>query len=371
MKTHYFNWLIVIVAIVLLNACKKDKIDINETITVKTTEITNIGTTTAETGGVISYNGTEEITDKGICYSETPSPTTTAKNNIIHQGKGKEVFSCNLTGLKEETKYYVRAYAVSSKFTVYGDELSFTTKKDDSRVFVAGGTFLMGSPDDIGLPTEHPQHEVTLNDFYISKYEISNAQFANFLNANGNLLEEGVPYINIQAHLCEIEETDGKFKPKAGKENFPVSFVNWYGAKAYCQWVGGRLPTEAEWEYVARGGCKSKGYIYSGSNTIDDIAWYNNNSENSSHQVGTKQPNELGVYDMSGNQFEWCNDWFSDYNAEAQYNPQGAANGTMKILRGGSWNYISSYCKVAFRSYYKASMGLVNYGFRVAYDKTN
>ncbi len=184
-------------------------------------------------------------------------------------------------------------------------------------VFVKGGTFQMGQPDpDIGgdgySDDEQPVHEVTVSDFYIGKYEVTNAQYCKFLNEKGNQEEGGRLWLASHYEGYLIEKQGQQYAPKAGYQNHPVVYVTWYGARAYCEWAGGRLPTEAEWEYACRGGIHSAGYQYSGSNTIDDVAWYYSNSRSRAHIVGSKQPNELGLYDMSGNVWEWCADWYGE-----------------------------------------------------------
>ena len=123
------------------------------------------------------------------------------------------------------------------------------------------------------------------------------------------------------------------------------------------------MPSEAQWEYAARGGNKSKGYIYSGSNTIDDVAWY---SSSTTHPVKTKAPNELGIYDMSGNVLEWCSDWYGSYSSAAQTDPTGPSTGLYRVKRGGSWGYHARACRVAFR-YYGASVRIINMGVRLAH----
>ncbi|MBP5484357.1 MAG: SUMF1/EgtB/PvdO family nonheme iron enzyme, partial [Bacteroidaceae bacterium] len=127
-----------------------------------------------------------------------------------------------------------------------------------------------------------------------------------------------------------------------------------------------RLPTEAEWEYAARGGKQSKGYKYSGSNTPADVAWYEEKSDGKSHPVATKLPNELGLYDMSGNVWEWCQDWYGSYSSTTQSNPTGPSSGSYRVHRGGSWRNFAGDCRVSHRHFNTPSGAFINLGFRLA-----
>ena len=253
------------------------------------------------------------------------------------------------------------------------------SKKDDSQeksssntnvnaqnidlVFVEGGTFDMGSPVGIGDGDERPQHKVTLSSFKISKYEITNEQFAKFLTDQGNQTEEGSKW--YQGTDFNIQERT--YIPKKGYEKIPIRAVTWNGAKAYAKWLGGRIPTEAEWEYAARGGKKSKGYTYSGSNDMNEVGWYIENSGGRLHIVGEKKPNELGIYDMSGNVWEWTADWYGTYSKEAQTNPKGPAQGKAHARRGASAFCTVHNTRTANRSYPKEEVRH-NLGFRVVFD---
>ncbi len=240
-------------------------------------------------------------------------------------------------------------------------EISVTViSKYNAKVLVKAGTFTMGSPEDEeGRYSNEVQHEVTISkDFYISKYEVTNAQYAKFLNEKGNQEEGGRTWLDIKSEYCQIEKDGEVFKAKEGKENYPVIMVSWYGAKAYCEWVGGQLPTEAQWEYAARGGHKATPTIYAGNNTIDDIAWYWENLQNAdndihegrgTHIVGTKTANELGIHDMVGNVNEWCNDWHHNYPTEAVTDPVCVDSGTLRVVRGGSLYENARHCRVAYR----------------------
>ncbi|MBN1349803.1 SUMF1/EgtB/PvdO family nonheme iron enzyme [candidate division KSB1 bacterium] len=247
------------------------------------------------------------------------------------------------------------------------------TKTDPDMVYVAGGTFMMGS---IESDDEKPIHKVYVKDFYIDKYEVTNARFCEFLNEKGNQTEGGVEWLDIKSEYCKIVKQGSKYVPVSGYGNHPVIMVSWYGANAYANWAGKRLPTEAEWEYAARGGNKSKGYSYSGSNNVDAVAWYWSNSTASGNSnlyqghgtmsVGTKKSNELALHDMSGNVWEWCADWYaSDYYSKSPYeNPKGPSSGARRVLRGGSWYFLAYIARCADRINSNPRARGYNIGFR-------
>jgi len=214
--------------------------------------------------------------------------------------------------------------------TIYGvtGEIEFI-----DMYFVEGGTFTMGctsEQDNDCDENEEPAHQVTLSDFYMGKYPVTQAQWKAVMGNNPSYFEgddlpvEQVSWEEVQEFIEKLNEMTGK--------NY-------------------RLPTEAEWEYAARGGNRSNGYKYSGSNTIDDVAWYEDNSEVKTHSVGTKQANELYIYDMSGNVWEWCSDWYGTYSSSAQTNSKGPDTGSFRVARGGSWGNEAQHCRASIRGY--------------------
>ncbi len=241
-------------------------------------------------------------------------------------------------------------------------------KVEGNMIFVEGGSFQMGSND--GGEDEQPVHEVVLDDFYIDEHEVTNVQYAQFLN--DNTTGEIDKWINLEgssgSEKCRIVKNGDIFEVENGYENNPVIYVSWYGADAYAKWAGKRLPTEAEWEYAAKGGQASNNYTYSGSNDIEEVAWYDSNSNSQTHEIKTKKPNELGIYDMSGNVYEWCADWYDAdyYKNSPRQNPQGLSSGASRVLRGGSWYNDDSYCRPSNRGYYYPDNRYDLNGFRLA-----
>jgi formylglycine-generating enzyme required for sulfatase activity len=231
---------------------------------------------------------------------------------------------------------------------------------------VEGGPFQMGS----GESGESPIHPVILSGFQISKYEITNQQYCDFLNNKGVIQADGcyneTEYIDINFSRCQIGHDGSQFMVKSGSENLPVIDVTWYGAEAFCEWMGGRLPTEAEWEFSSRGGNQSEGTTYSGSNDVNEVAWFKGNSGGFCHPVGLKQPNELGLYDMTGNVNEWCKDWWDGdyYSISVQEDPQGPPGGMWKVLRGGSWFDQAYESRCTYRHGYGPDGKNVTIGFR-------
>ena len=211
----------------------------------------------------------------------------------------------------------------------------------NNMVYVSGGTFIMGGDES---SDQTPTHSVTLSSYYICKYEVTQALWRAVMGSNPS-----------------------KFKG----DNLPVEQVSWNDCQTFINRLNSytgrnfRLPTEAEWEFAARGGNYSRHYKYSGSNYISDVAWFCDNSGNRTHPVGTKQANELGLYDMSGNVWEWCSDWYGSYSSYSQSNPTGATSGFGRVERGGNWCGLARYCCSSHRSYYAPGNSFDDLGLRL------
>ena len=234
--------------------------------------------------------------------------------------------------------------AAAQPITITVNGVSFKMVK------VQGGTFTMGATPEQGSDAEDdwekPAHRVTLSSYYIGETEVTQALWKAVMGSNPSEF--------------------------AGSTKKPVEQVSWNDCQTFIQKLNQltgrkfRLPTEAEWEFAARGGNSSRGYKYSGSNTLGDVAWYDVNSGKTTHDVKTKAPNELGIYDMSGNVCEWCQDWYGDYSSSAQTNPKGPTSGSRRVLRGGSWNGNAWGCRTAFRLNSTTSLMDRCLGFRLA-----
>ena len=263
-------------------------------------------------------------------------------------------------------------------------------------ILVEGGQFTMGSTN--GEANEKPTHQVVLNSFYIAEHEVTVAQYKEFVAATGEAMPKGPDEEWMKTHIHTRKFYTSPAKTWWGwQSNFPMHHINWYNAIEYCNWLsakkglekcyvidpkggwlldssknGYRLPTEAEWEFAARGGNKSKGYKYSGSNTASDVAWYDDTSKQKGPMnIKTKKPNELGIYDMSGNVWEWCSDYYSAgfYGISPLKNPFNDKFAIYRVLRGGSWHYRGEYATVTSRDGPEPKFSNFNYGFRLAKNK--
>lgn len=244
----------------------------------------------------------------------------------------------------------------------------------DYFVLVKGGTFTMGCTPEQGGDCEgdeKPAHSVKVSDFFIGRWEVTNAEFCAFLNEKGNQSGGGGTWLNAKNSYVKIERKGNVFSPKKGFEKHPVIAVSWHGANAYCAWMSEktglkfRLPTEAEWEYAARGGKQSNGRKYANSENLDDAGWYSANSGNGVNPVGMKKANELGIYDLSGNVWEWCSDWLGVYSDKKLDNPSGPPEGSNRVRRGGCWRDKAEDCRISNRSSSPPSTRLDYVGFRV------
>ncbi|MDR1029457.1 MAG: SUMF1/EgtB/PvdO family nonheme iron enzyme [Treponema sp.] len=240
-------------------------------------------------------------------------------------------------------------------------------------VRVEGGTFQMGSNN--GQDWEKPVHTVTVKGFYMGKYEVTQKEWQELM---GTTVAQ------------QRDMADRSWSLYGVGDNYPIYYVSWYEAVEYCNKLslkeglspayrgsgnnivcdfnatGYRLPTEAEWEYAARGGNKDPmAYEYSGGNSVESVAWYSGNSGNSSHPVGTKQPNSLGLYDMSGNVWEWCWDWYGGYSSGSQTDPTGVSSGTYRVFRGGRWYDGAALVRAANRDNSTPLSRIGSLGFRL------
>ncbi|GAP71325.1 serine/threonine kinase [Candidatus Symbiothrix dinenymphae] len=282
--------------------------------------------TSGTSNGTITVNVTENTT------TDSRSATITVTSGSLTQ---------------QVTVTQAASAAPDNNFTETGGGLSF------DMIGVAGGTFTMGATAEQGSDAadhESPTHSVTLSGYAIGKYEVTQKLWWDVMgswpgDAPSASYGEGDDYPMYNVSHDDIQSFLTALNTKTGR-NY-------------------RLPTEAEWEYAARGGGESNGYKYSGSNTLGDVAWYSSNSSGTTHIVGTKAANELGIYDMSGNVWEWCSDWFGSYSSDSQTDPIGATTGSSRVARGGVWRYGATFCRVSDRVQNTPGGRGSNIGFRL------
>ncbi len=244
----------------------------------------------------------------------------------------------------------------------------FSQTDNNEFVFVQGGTFRMGSLVD---KDEQPIHRVKLTDFWINKYEITNQQYCDFLNSQKLHATSRQFWILLDGkwrdQKCRIYRKYSIFLVEKSYENHPVIFVNWNGANAYCHWADGRLPTEAEWEYAARGGRKSHESF--SADSLEAYAWLRSNAGSKVQAVGLLKPNKLGIYDLLGNAREWCADWYSVdyYQKSPRKSPKGAEKGDFRTTRGGSANSYKKSVRVENRNGIRPESTHSLMGFRMVH----
>lgn len=254
------------------------------------------------------------------------------------------------------------------------------------KVSVKAGSFMMGSDpaaDPDCLNHETPQHKVTLTqDFDMGKYLVTTSHYADFLNSAGIVGTGGNEEVYGEVDgfgnqkLCLTNSVwtirwnvaDAKWQAVSGHETYPMDDVTWFGAKAFADWVGGALPTEAQWEYACRAGTTTRYSFGDDASKLGDYAWYRDNKNfNGTHPVGMKLPNPWGLYDMHGNVYEWCSDWYAWYGADDATDPVGPDTGTSRVLRGGSYFSGAGYCRSASRNYNGPAHVDSLCGFRVVF----
>jgi formylglycine-generating enzyme required for sulfatase activity len=321
-----------------------------------------------------------------IYFGTSPDPP------LINSNQGNLYYDPGIMDC--ETTYYWKIVASDGENETAGSVWSFMTW---DLIFVQGGTYEMGDHFNEGNNDELPAHEVMLNNFYIGKYEVTHTNYIEFLNSGGispNGSYNGTELIDMDGLGCAIGY-NGSFYFEGNNYvsniECPVIEVTWFGGIVYCNWLseqhcltpcydlsdyccdfnvdGYRLPTEAEWEYAARGGLNwTDNYRFSG--TTDHLAqysWFYTNSGFQTHEVGTKNPNQLDIFDMSGNVWEWCNDWYSCsyYDSSPADNPTGPDSGSARVWRGGGWTDTLIYCRVAQRLNLDPDISYYDLGFRI------
>ena len=246
-------------------------------------------------------------------------PIGMAAQSTITRHKPKPAVTKPKPAAKPKTKPAPRR---NSSATGLSAELN---KLINNMVYVSGGTFIMGGDDS---SDQMPTHSVTLSSYYICKYEVTQALWRAVMGSNpSNFKGDNLPVENVSWYDCQTF----------------INRLNSYTGRNF------RLPTEAEWEFAARGGNYSRHNKYSGSNYISDVGWYDDNSGNRSFPVGTKQANELGLFDMSGNVYEWCSDWYGSYSSYSQNDPTGATSGSYRVRRGGGWGNFARGGRLSYR----------------------
>ena len=342
--------------------------------------------------GNVTDDGGLDVIERGVVWDTVPRPTVNNNYAVVEGNVGE--YSYTISGLETGRKYYARAYTRNARGYVYAEPVEFIPYIKTEMVIVKGNFFSMGSEE--GDRSVNQVHQVRVDSFMIGKYEVTNEEYAKFLNdhlgqitfqGRGDIvILSGHPVYFLKVYGEDYEATGftvpiyyegGRFKIKEDFGNYPAILVSWEGARMYCEWAGGRLPTEAEWEFAAKGGRNSSNN-YAGGSNLDEYGWYYRNSKDAPcelaadgrglNKVGQLKPNNLGIYDMSGNVSEWCYDLYDVdyYSASPADNPKGPEKGTSRVIRGGSWVDREELCTVYSRiKSFDLNKGYDNIGFRL------
>ena len=319
-------YLVLLGTITFFSSCNKDENLTNSTVT--TESVYTITVNEATCRGFIDKTAVEQFTNCGICWSTNANPTISDSISMIDNSLVE--YTCTMHGLISDTPYYVRSFAsIGSNKVEYGQILTFRTQKipDLGMVTIQGGTYQMG-----GLIGDiSPKHSVTLSTFQMGATEINQKTWKTIMGYNPSTFSgDELPVETV--NIADIQSFIQKLNAASGKTY--------------------RLPTEAEWEFAAGGGIDTL-TNWAGTNQIDSVGkfiWNVGNSISQTHKVASKKPNTLGLYDMCGNVWEWCSDWYGAYSNAAQTNPTGQSTGYLKVIRGGSWSHDISFCNVLNRS---------------------
>jgi len=286
----------------------------------------------AVTGVTLDKNTLALSVDESVTLTATIHPVNAA-NRLVSWTSTEEKFATVNGGRVTGKATGITIITVTTEEGYYSATCKVTVTKphpaEPEMIWVEGGKFIMGCSGADCSESERPPHQVTLTGFNIAKNLVTQEQWKLVMGNNHSTGFQGA--------------------------NLPVERVSWQDAQNFIKKLNEltgkeyRLATEAEWEYAARGGSKSREYRYSGGDNINDVAWYTSNANNRTHPVGTKFPNELGIFDMSGNVREWCNDYFEGYTSESQTDPQGPAEGTTRVVRNGGWFDPASRCRISQR----------------------